>query len=214
MPRRPNYDRDAALGKAVDLFWKMGYHGSSLKQIEDTLDMRPGSIYAAFGNKDALYAQALDRYAHSGRAELREHMAGYDSVIEGLKDYLRLIAARLARSRSDRARACMLVKTLLEASHSHPELAGRARLRLAEVERDLRGYLESAKEQGELRAEVDCGRLARLIQTQIMGLRSMAERDLSAEALRRLGEDLAGLLESYRAEPRQSGHSPCCAETV
>lgn len=200
MPRRPSYDRDAALGKAVDLFWKMGYHGSSLKQIEETLDMRPGSIYAAFGNKDALYAQALDRYAQTGRRELREHMARYDGVIEGLQDYLRGIATRCERPKSSRARACMIVKTLLESSYSHPELARRAQRILAEVERDLRGYLELAKKRGELRAEVDCGRLARLVQTQIMGLRAIAERDLTPETLRQLGDDLAAVLDPYRAE--------------
>ncbi|MBC7184501.1 MAG: helix-turn-helix transcriptional regulator, partial [Marinobacter sp.] len=59
MARHARYDRKTALGKAVGLFWEKGYHGSSMKQIEQALDMRPGSIYATFGSKDGLFSEAL-----------------------------------------------------------------------------------------------------------------------------------------------------------
>ncbi|MDC9612019.1 TetR/AcrR family transcriptional regulator, partial [Pseudoalteromonas sp. GABNS16H] len=38
----------------MNLFWERGYAGASMKQIEQALDMRPGSIYATFGSKDGL----------------------------------------------------------------------------------------------------------------------------------------------------------------
>ena len=63
MPRMAAYDRQDCLEKAVTLFWEKGFHATSLKDIEHALDMRPGSIYAAFGNKESLYSQALDLYA-------------------------------------------------------------------------------------------------------------------------------------------------------
>ena len=59
MARHARYDRKTALEKAVGLFWEKGYHGSSMKQIEQALDMRPGSIYATFGSKDGLFSEAL-----------------------------------------------------------------------------------------------------------------------------------------------------------
>ncbi|MCL1485823.1 MAG: TetR/AcrR family transcriptional regulator [Marinobacter sp.] len=76
MARSPSFDREAALGQAIGLFWERGYHCSSMKQIEHALDMRPGSIYATFGSKDGLYSEALARYAEAGGAELAKHMAG------------------------------------------------------------------------------------------------------------------------------------------
>ncbi|WP_303290021.1 TetR/AcrR family transcriptional regulator [Marinobacter sp. SS5-14b] len=200
MPRPPSYDRETALARAVGLFWHKGYHGSSMKQIELALDMRPGSIYATFGSKDGLYSEALARYAHQGGEDLAQHMAGYNSVLDGLQAYL----LKLARNCSDPscvpARACLIVKTLLEASSTNTKLYGQAKAVLEAIEDGFTELLETARKQGELIPETDCRRLARLIQGQIMGLRSMAERDLSAMELEQLGQDMAAILDAYRVK--------------
>lgn len=200
MPRPPSYDREYALGRAVSLFWKKGYHGSSMKQIEQALDMRPGSIYATFGSKDGLYSEALTRYAEAGGAELAEHMAGYDSVIEGLQDYLRRIAQGCTRKGVAPSRACLIVKTLLESSNTHAGLSEQAQAILGAIEQSFSELLEQAREYGELKESVDPGRLARLLQSQIMGLRSIAERNLPDAELEDLGDDMARILDAYRAD--------------
>ncbi|AMQ89032.1 TetR/AcrR family transcriptional regulator [Marinobacter sp. LQ44] len=200
MPRPPSYDRDTALAKAVSLFWHKGYHGSSMKQIEQALDMRPGSIYATFGSKDGLFSEALANYAEQGGADLSEHMAGYDSIVEGLQAYLRQIAGSCAGVDCAPARACLIVKTLLEASNTNPALYSQAQSVLAAIETSFAELLESAKNQGEIAAKTDCRRLARLLQSQIMGLRSMAERNLSATELEHLGDDMAAILEVYKVQ--------------
>ena len=197
MARHPQYDRDTALRKAVGLFWEKGYHASSMKQIEQALDMRPGSIYAAFGSKDALYGEALANYARLGGVELERHMVQYDSIIEGLQAYLRnIVCSTLSASPS---RACMIVKTLLETSNTHGDLASQADQLLKAIEQTLTGLLEQAQTQGELAAGIDCARLARLVQAQIMGLRAIAERKLTGPQLADLAEDMAGILDGYRA---------------
>ena len=197
MPRPAQYDRDTALQKAVALFWEKGYHASSMKQIEQALDMRPGSLYATFGNKDGLFSEALATYAARGGQELAEHMAGYESIAEGLQDYLRNIAHSCTAGHNP-SRACMIVKTLLESTGNKPELAGQAEAILQAVETSFTELLEQAKGTGELQQDTDCPALARLIQAQIMGLRAMAERGLDDTTLLRLGEDMARILELYR----------------
>ncbi len=198
MARHPQYDRGEALHKAVGLFWEKGYHGSSMKQIEQTLDMRPGSIYAAFGSKDGLFSEALASYAESGGEELAAHMQQFDSVVEGLQAYLRSVATS-CRSDACPSRACMIVKTLLETSHTNDTLASQAREVLAAIETTLAGLLEQAQARGELSRKVDCGRLARLLQAQVMGLRAIAERGLTENQLADLAEDMASILDIYRA---------------
>ena len=66
MPRATLHNRQDSLERALHLFWQKGFHATSLKDLERTLDMRPGSIYAAFGSKDALFQEALERYARLG----------------------------------------------------------------------------------------------------------------------------------------------------
>ncbi|MGV8985829.1 MAG: TetR/AcrR family transcriptional regulator [Cypionkella sp.] len=61
MTRAAPYDRDTALNAAVSLFWNKGFHATSLKDLETTLHMNPGSIYAAFSSKENLYLLALER---------------------------------------------------------------------------------------------------------------------------------------------------------
>lgn len=198
MARHARYDRATALGKAVGLFWEKGYHGSSMKQIEQALDMRPGSIYATFGSKDSLFSEALAAYAEKGGRELSAHLEGYESLVEGLQDYLRGIACSCGGEGKVPSRACMIVKTLLESSNTHPALAAQANSILAAIEQSITELLERARARGELVQSVDCGRLARLLQAQIMGLRAMGERKLDAQAMQALGDDMAAILDGYR----------------
>ena len=62
MARTASYDRDQALDAAMTLFWLKGYHATSLKDLEGALKMKPGSIYAAFQSKEALFRATLERY--------------------------------------------------------------------------------------------------------------------------------------------------------
>ncbi|MBW4935151.1 TetR/AcrR family transcriptional regulator [Marinobacter sp. F4206] len=196
MARHARYDRKTALQKAIALFWERGYHGSSMKQIEQALDMRPGSIYATFGSKDGLFSEALAAYADQGSRELYGFLQRYPSIVDGLQAYLRAIAR--ASSTAQPSRACMIVKTLLESSNTHPALAEQANHILASIQRAICDALEQAKAQGELVEATDCQRLARLLQAQIVALRSMAERDLAPDELSDLGDDVAGILDAYR----------------
>ncbi|MEX0604082.1 MAG: TetR/AcrR family transcriptional regulator [Marinobacter sp.] len=198
MPRIARYDRQSALDKALVLFWQKGYHNASIKQIEHALDMRPGSIYAAFGSKDGLFLEALSCYAKESGDYLSSHMAKYPSIIDGLQDYLREIAMACAPGCPLPSRACMLVKTLLESSNTHPAINHQVNQILDAIEHRIGDVLERAKNNGELKPGVDCSRLARLIQAQIIGLRSFAQRNTRARDVVELGEDMANILDRYR----------------
>ena len=56
------YDAEAALKRATEEFWQTGYSGTSLDSIAAATGMNPPSLYAAFGNKRAIYLKALSRY--------------------------------------------------------------------------------------------------------------------------------------------------------
>lgn len=198
MARTALYDRQIALDKALSLFWKRGYNGTSMKQIEQALDMRPGSIYAAFGSKDGLFREVMEVYADRAREDLEAHLADYDSVVDGLKDYLRNIASACAPGTTTPSRACMIIKTLLELSNTHESLAGQTNRILAGIEQGFVELLEQAKNRGELTSGTDCPRLARLLQAQIIGLRSFAQRDTRARHVLELGDDMAAILDLYR----------------
>ncbi len=196
MSRTTLYNRHEALERAIQLFWQKGFHATSLKDIEQALDMRPGSIYAAFGNKDGLFQEALDYYAQAGLKELERILANHQSPLLGLAAYMRQLGG--IRDRNLPSRACMLVKSLLE-------LGAREQLALEKVEKLLAGMearfaacFVEAQQLGELDDTLDPLRLARRLQAEVMGLRAFAQRDVDSAAVHALAEDMASSIENLR----------------
>lgn len=197
MSRIARFDRHVALDRAVELFWSRGYYASSMRDIEAALDMRPGSLYATFGSKSGLFAEALQAYAARSGDHYRQIIEGSPGVVEGLKRYLRSFVQPCRDGAP--AQACMLIKTLLEVNAEDGALRTQVETMLGAVEQRLGEVLEQAKAAGELRADVDCPRLARLLQTQIFGLRTFAERNVSIDKIEALADDIADILDAYRA---------------
>src|SRR5882762_10432556 len=66
------FDADVALERAMHVFWKKGYEGASLANLTAAMGINRPSLYAAFGNKEALFRKAMDRYVDRTAAHVRE----------------------------------------------------------------------------------------------------------------------------------------------
>lgn len=172
MPRKPNYDRNDLILRARDLFWKRGWAGTSLKDLEAELKMRPGSFYAAFGSKEALFELALQKYAVDGRERLAE-LADEYSPFEALQRFPTLII----ESENAPAKACMLSKTLLELHGQNHPLAKKADQNLKKMEKQFADLFEKAQQNGDIAKAHDPYILASKYQSDLLGLRVSAERD-------------------------------------
>ncbi|GAA4386373.1 TetR/AcrR family transcriptional regulator [Actinomadura verrucosospora] len=60
--RPRSFDADAALDRALEVFWRHGYEGTSLTDLTAAMGINKPSLYAAFGNKEELFAKVLARY--------------------------------------------------------------------------------------------------------------------------------------------------------
>src|SRR5688500_17890997 len=91
VPRgRPRaFDADKALDRALKVFWKKGYEGASLPDLTKAMGINRPSLYAAFGNKEALFRKALARYAAGPAAyvcramEARTARAVFEQLLAG-----------------------------------------------------------------------------------------------------------------------------------
>ena len=172
MPRKPNYDRNELIDRARDLFWQRGWAGTSLKDLEAALQMKPGSFYAAFGSKDALFELALKKYASDGLERLIA-LAQEHGPIKALQRF----PAMAIQNESAPAKACMLSKTLLELqAHRHP-LAHETNLHLLRMEQQFAELFQQAQSDGAIDGSHDPRTLARRYQSDVLGLRVSAERD-------------------------------------
>lgn len=196
MARKATFDRDEVLKRARDLFWRKGFHATSLKDLEQVLELKPGSIYAAFGSKEALFSEALRTYARGSRSGLDDALDTDVSPLAALAQHARSLGALCDQDRP--ARACMLVKTILE----HPDETSPVR-RLAEDLMDEAGarFIEGfrrAKAAGELPEDADPVRLGLKFQSDIVGLRAFAQRSDGPDMVPALAEDLALSVEALR----------------
>ncbi|NOD94899.1 TetR family transcriptional regulator [Ruegeria sp. HKCCD4884] len=179
MPRKPAYDRDALIAKAKDIFWRQGWAGTSLKDLERELKLKPGSFYAAFGSKDALYALTIESYTREGVARLKA-LAEKLGPKEALKAQPRLVIEAVENP----TKACMLAKTYAELQAKDHDLADQAARHMTEMKACFAELFRSAQNAGEIRSEHDPDRLAARYQSDILGLRLSAERkDVDADEI-------------------------------
>ena len=75
MARPRSFDETTVLTAIRDLFWRQGYVGTSMEDLERASGLRRTSLYQAFGNKEALYLRVLGDYQTAGREKLRELLA-------------------------------------------------------------------------------------------------------------------------------------------
>lgn len=201
MHRAAPYDRETALDSAMALFWEKGFHATSLKDLEATLKMKPGSIYAAFTSKEHLYLLALERYFKTSRAGFQDHMARAGSPLDALADHFRSYA-RLARN--DRSRqACMLTKTLVDTRTTDPTIAAATRDYLAVMQEEFSAAFAAAQNAGELADGADPDRLARRFQANVTALRLALHQGIGTKNFAQLTEDMATEIEDLRLVAHQ-----------
>jgi AcrR family transcriptional regulator len=148
--RPPAYDRDTALTRAMNLFWEKGYSATSLDDLSRAMDMNRPSIYAAFGDKLALYRLALDQYRARVRAALKVVLADERPLRDALRDfYERAIEMYVSGERS--GRGCFVIGTALTEAVENAEL----RTSLADGFRGLDRLLSARIALGKQRGEVD-----------------------------------------------------------
>lgn len=196
MAGKPTYDRDAVLQTALELFWAKGIRGTSMKDLEAALGMHPGSIYAAFGSKEKLFGETLERYAARSGARLDRTIAEASSPLQGLANHVRGLGG--LDPADSPSRACMLVKTVLETPDDDPVVRRTAEALLRNVEASFADAFTRAKAQGELPAAADPDHLASWLQMQIVGLRAYAQRSDAGPKVRALAEDIARGVERLR----------------
>jgi TetR/AcrR family transcriptional repressor of nem operon len=172
MARPREFDEEAALRKAMEAFWSKGYEATSLSDLTEAMEVSRSSLYAAFGDKDQLFARALDLYMAEISAERVKILRAARSARQGIRDYL-AHHIRVALDPKTPA-GCMFVNTAVDTGVVPDEVAERVLSRGKLGEAAVRELLERAQEAGELDASKDTRALAMMIVAVSYGIHVMA----------------------------------------
>ena len=179
------FDLDAALDRAVEVFWQKGYEGASLTDLTDAMGINRPSLYAAFGNKEALFCKALDRYANGPgvyTCEALEAPTAYEVARQLLVGAIRLTTGPTTPP------GCMMVQSILVSSDDADAMRQEVAARRAAGLTRLRERLERARAEGDLPADSDPAVLAGYIFAVQQGISVHAAGGMAREELERIAE--------------------------
>ncbi|MFE1596043.1 TetR/AcrR family transcriptional regulator [Nocardia sp. NPDC058705] len=179
--RPRGFDRDIALRRAMEVFWELGYDGASMSDLTAAMGINSPSLYAAFGDKEALFRAAVELYgrtegSHTARA-LREQPTAYAAIETMLRDNIATYAD------PGLPNGCMVVL----AGATYASRTASVREFLIEARRhttaDIRARLDRGVTDGDLAPGTDTASLAVLYSTLLYGLSIQARDGVGADEL-------------------------------
>ncbi|CAM5529404.1 TetR/AcrR family transcriptional regulator [Streptomyces narbonensis] len=170
MARTKEFDPDAALQAALDLFWARGYEATTMSDLVEHLGVGRASIYATFGNKHELYMKAMDRYLETRDPALVEELSTPGPALPAVRALVRRFAAEAA-TEGERLNGCFVTNSATELAPHDTAVARRVELSWEQIETLLYGALTRARAGGELPADRDPRALARMLLVLLQGIR-------------------------------------------
>jgi len=189
-PKRPrgrprSFDRDTALDKAMEVFWRKGFESTSVADLTEAMGINPPSLYAAFGDKEQLFLEAVERYqarrgescpyceeptARGAVEKLLLYMADELTSGEHPRGCLMQMAAATSTASSQKLQAALLAK----------RMAGRTMLK-QRIERGI--------EEGDVPAGTEVGTLVDFYGAVMAGMSMQAREGASRKSLRAIVEN-------------------------
>jgi len=182
VPDVKHFDQDVALGREMDQFWRQGYEATSVQDLVDELGLSRSSLYATFGDKDALFQAALQHYCRAEAGPRHDLLHGDRPVREAVRELLEGIAAA-PEVHPDR-RGCLVVNAAMERVPADPATARAVAAQLERFETALRDALRRGQERGELDPAQDPRALARFFVALVQGMRVVGKAGRDPAGLR------------------------------
>ncbi|MCO5997248.1 TetR/AcrR family transcriptional regulator [Actinoallomurus rhizosphaericola] len=186
MARTKGFDPDAAVDKAMEVFWANGYAGTTPRRLSDALGIGPGSLYNAFTSKHALYERALRRYYERETVRLIELLDGPGSPRARLRAALDLVVT--AALEDGERRGCMAANAAVEFADEDDVVHHLVRRIFDRQEAAFRSTIEEGQRADEIDADLDAAALAAFLLATINGIRVLAKADPSPARLATMAE--------------------------
>ncbi len=175
-----SFDRDAALEKAMIVFWRQGYEATSVSDLTAALGIAPPSLYGAFGDKKRLFLAAvqhyLDQSGGGGVSIIRSAPTARQAVLDLLQ------GAAHGYTRPGLPPGCLLVSGAMNLPADADDVRETMVTLRSAVEKELRRKLQAAIRSGELPSDTNAAALAAFFMSVSHGM-SLGAQDGATRAM-------------------------------
>ncbi|MGI3781745.1 MAG: TetR/AcrR family transcriptional regulator [Janthinobacterium lividum] len=181
MARPRKFEEHDVMVAARRQFNQTGYHGTSVDDLSRATGLSKGSLYGAFGDKEALFQRVFDEYCASSDEGAAARVEGpEDQALDRLRAWL-----RSPEGPTDR-RGCLLAKATAELAWENDAIASRSLAAYETLFDSCRQLVEQAQRAGHLDPEADPAVLGGLIVATHRGLEALAKAGVDSDALNRI----------------------------
>ena len=188
MARPREFDPEAVLERAMQVFWAKGYEATSLDDLCDATKLNRSSLYATFGDKRALFLETIDRYGDRAVARVATALSRPLPIREALAAFLAEMIDQIVAGKG--RSGCFIGNCAAEVARHDRLAAASVRRNLERVEATFREAFAQAKVRGDLAVDADIDALARFFVASTQGLRLVGKSTANREAL----EDVAKVM--------------------
>ena len=194
MARPVQFDKIDVLRQATDTFWQMGYSATSIADLVEATNLKPGSIYAAFNSKEGLFLEAIDFYGQQNVSTVWQFLNHSPNPLDGIKKFLAYLVEETQQD--SKQRGCFLVNTILEVAPHNEKVKDKVNQYLKVLETCFLNALRSAQKDHYLPENKDPDQLAKYLMVTISGIRVMQRISADKRAFESATSQYLKLLEN------------------
>lgn len=186
MPRKKDFDEDELLDKAVNLFWKKGYHATSAQDLVDGLGINRSSLYNTYTDKRTLFTKSLKRYQQQRTGLMLSTLQQSQEIGETIKQiFNHIIDEDMADSMK---KGCFMVNTGVELSMQDTEINEIVTANNQSVEDALVAAIEKGRQSGQVLNPLSSRAIAQFIFATISGLRVTARSGAGRQVMQNIAD--------------------------
>lgn len=190
MARNKEFEINAVLDKAMDLFWRQGYEKTSIQELVTHMGIHRRSMYDTFGDKHDLFMHVMDRYKTIFETKINNQVHQTNSV----KQAIRLLFDITISREDDQPKGCLLVNSAVELALLDSEVAAKVQEEFLVTEKLFYDLLVSGQQSGEISNQHSAENLSIFLNNAWVGLRVLVKTTDDKEKLRSLIDTTLAIL--------------------
>lgn len=165
MARNVEFDEQLAVSKAMDVFWRKGYNGTTMRDLTEAMGINSSSLYNTIGDKHELFIRSIKHYTESRMKEAIKQLDPIKSPIKAIEKFIQSSVYVI----TNEPNSCLAIKTTFEVATSDEQVQ-----KIIKADNDftyclLNGLVERAIEKGEIKISQDASMLTDYIINHFSG---------------------------------------------